>query len=152
MVVVQVGDLDGVVDRAQRLGIAPIMRELLEGNPISQWHPRDLGTLAEFDQIDDGREWHFCPALSATGSTAVVSDIAAVEVGVGDPAATARRWAGLLGIEIPDGATSVALGLAEIRFVDIAEAGRCLVSARFRGWSHRSTTICGVHLSITDQE
>ncbi len=162
MVVVQVQDLAAVVDRGRRLGIGPIMRELLDGNPISQWHPRDLGTLAEFDQIDDGREWHFCPELSATGSTAVVSDIDGVDVAVSEPAVTAARWAELLGTGIPDGATSVPLASGEIRFVTATDGARGLVSVRFRSTGHgiaanvpdtaRSTTICGVHLSITEQE
>ncbi len=170
MVVVQVDDLDGVVERGRQLGISPVMRERLDGNPISQWHPRDLGTLAEIDQIDDDRGWHFCPELSDTGSTAVVSNIVGADVAVKDPAATAARWAALLGTSIPDGATTVPLAVGELRFIDMTGGGRGLASAEFArstadpdrtgrpdrnsepDRTGRSTTICGVRLTITKQE
>lgn len=47
MVVVQVDDLDAVVARAAEIDVAPLLVEPYAGTRISQWHPRDLGTLAE---------------------------------------------------------------------------------------------------------
>jgi hypothetical protein len=150
MVVLRVADLDAVVARAAELGLKPVLHSEFEGNPMSQWHPRDLGTLAEFDEMRVA-EWHFCPELSDTGSTDVVADIVAVDIAVADPAGQARRWATLLGVELADGATTVALGARELRFVSTAHGnGLCAVtlSTSRPETDEDQATICGVEFSL----
>ena len=161
MVVLQVDGLDALIERGAKYGLQPVMSDVLDGNPISQWHPRDLGTLAEIDEIRAGSSWHFCPALSDTGSTAVVSDIVAAEIAVTDPAATAARWAALLDIAIETGTTQIALATGRLRFVPRDGPARGLVRVEFARSATAGvpdppapteTSICGVRLTILEQE
>ncbi|MET3807733.1 hypothetical protein ABIB25_004760 [Nakamurella sp. UYEF19] len=155
MVVLQVPNLQLVVDRAAAAGITPVVRDVLDGNPISQWHPRDLGTLAEIDEIEPGGSWHFCPALSDTGSSEVVSDLASVEIAVTDPAGYAARWATLLDLPLDDGATDLVLAQGRLCFVRIQEAGRGLTSATFTaapGTPAGERTVCGVRLIVSERQ
>ena len=153
MVVVQVADLAAVVAGGDRLGLTPSMREVLHGNAISQWHPRDLGTLTEIDEMTDGATWHFCPELSDTGLTDTVSDLISVDIAAAEPASTAGRWAALLGLPAPSG-TQVSLARGTVRFVP-ADGRRGLVAATFAPGSspsgapgRRGATICGVQFTI----
>ena len=75
MLVVQVADLKAVIGRAAELGIEPVMAEPFEGNEISQWHPKSLGTLAEFDQMATDDTWHFAPRIFDASCTDVARDI-----------------------------------------------------------------------------
>jgi hypothetical protein len=150
MVVLQTADADAAVGRAEALGLKPVMRELYEGNPLTQWHPRDLGTLAEIDEMRTA-EWHFCPGLSDTGSTAVAADIVSVEIGVPDPADYAQRWAAVLGLPLEAGLTSLTLARGELRFVSDADGGG-LRSVRLAASSPatggREATLCGVTFEV----
>jgi Glyoxalase-like domain len=156
MVVLQVADLDAVLARGAGIGLTPILHEVFEGNPMTQWHPRDLGTLAEIDEMRVA-EWHFCPALSDTGCTEVVADIVAVDIAVPDPAGYARRWATLLGLE-PDpdpAATQVRLGTGTLRFVPDHEhdgagagLGRVVLAPGPVVTADRRATLCGVEFAI----
>ena len=154
MVVLQVPDLDAVVRRGQQIGLTPIMRERLDGSPISQWHPRDLGTLAEIDEMADGRGWHFCPELSDTGSTTVVDDLVSVQVAVADPLRCAHTWATMLDVDLDPGASRLVLATGVIEFVESVGGARGLTAAEFRSagphTDHR--TFCGVRLHITARE
>lgn len=116
MVVVQVKDSAAMVARAAGLGIEPIFVKDHHGSPISQWRPRDFGTLAEFDQINPEEGWHFAPAVYDARSTSVVDDIVALDISVEDPAAMARRWATVLGASVDEDGTSVDAGGRTIRF------------------------------------
>jgi Glyoxalase-like domain len=150
MVALQVADVDAVVERGSGLGIKPVMNELFEGNRITQWHPRDLGTLAEIDEMRVA-EWHFCPALSDTGCTDVVADIVGADIAVPDPTEYAGRWATLLGIDLDPGATRLRLGRGELRFVpDSAGSGLRAVrlAASAPDLVGRGGTRCGVSFSI----
>ncbi len=150
MVVLQVPDLDALVDRAAGLDLKPILHETFEGNPMSQWHPRDLGTLAELDEMRVA-DWHFCPALSDTGSTAVASDIVAVELAVPDPEAYARRWAVLLAITLDPGETTLPLGAGELRFVPLGDGAPGLRRVRLAaspGTADTTATLCGVRFEV----
>ena len=120
------------------------MHTVYEGNPISQWHPRDLGTLAEIDEIAADEPWHLCPALSDTGSTAVAEDIVGVVIETPDPAAMAGRWAAVLDAPCADGAESLTLGSRTVVFV---AGDRGLVGVRLRpsGVCRPDFVSCGVH-------
>ncbi len=85
MVVIQVDDADAMLDRAAALDLKPLFTKDLHGSPISQWHPRDFGTIAEIDEMRPSDSWHFAPAIYGARSTAVVEDIVAAELAVADP-------------------------------------------------------------------
>ncbi|MET0236562.1 MAG: VOC family protein [Kibdelosporangium sp.] len=149
MVAIQVEDADAVVARAATIGLKPVMRTVYEGNPLTQWHPRDLGTLAEIDEMRSGADWHFCPELSDTGSTSVVTDIVAVELAVPDPAGYAQRWATLLGLDIPDGSTALDLGGRALRFVPATEGRDGLVTVELAATTGTAQhTLCGVRFAV----
>ena len=96
-------------------------------------------------------EWHFCPQLSDTGSTAVAADIISVEIGVPDPVEYAQRWAAVLGLPLEAGLTSLTLARGELRFVSDADGGG-LRSVRFAASSPetggREATLCGVTFEV----
>jgi hypothetical protein len=150
LVALQVPDVDAVISRAASIGLKPVMHTVYEGNPLTQWHPRDLGTLAEIDEMRSGAEWHFCPALSDTGSTSVVSDIIAADLAVPDPVAYAARWAVLLGLDVPPGTTELDLSGRKLRFVPMQadQDGLVAVTLGASDATRRDHTLCGVRLSI----
>jgi Glyoxalase-like domain len=150
MVVLQVSDVDAMVERAAGIGLKPILHEEFEGNPMTQWHPRDLGTLAELDEMRVA-PWHFCPELSDTGSTAVASDIVSVDIAVPDPAGYAARWATLLGLAVDDGQTTLDLGGRTLNFVPAGDAVGLLnvrLAASDPGAVGSTATLCGVGFSL----
>ncbi len=116
MAVVQVDDLAEVVRRADELGFAPVLHEEYEGQLISQWHPKHLGTLAEFDEITPSDSWHFAPEIFANATTDVARDIAGVTLAVDDPAAMATTWATVADVDRPTD-TTVRLGAETVNFV-----------------------------------
>ncbi len=150
MVALQVSDVDAVVSRAAEIGLKPVMRTVYEGNPLTQWHPRDLGTLAEIDEMRSGADWHFCPELSDTGSTSVVLDIIAADLAVPDPVTYAARWATLLGMDVPAGTTELDLNGRKLRFVPSQADQDGLVTVTFAASdaTRRDHTLCGVRISI----
>lgn len=121
MVVVQVEDLPALVARAAGRGLAPLMNEDYHGQPLTQWHPRHLGTLAEIDQVSPPESWHFAPAVFEQASTGVGRDIVAATLAADDPAALAATWADLLGRDAQD--TVVPLGGPEALTIVPSEGG-----------------------------
>ncbi|QIX25532.1 VOC family protein [Nocardioides sp. JQ2195] len=121
MVVVQVADGDQLRERAGELELKPIVDKLHHGNPLSQWHPRDFGTLAEFDEIRPATSWHFAPDVYDARSTSVVRDLSAVRISVSEPADFAQRWATVTGGTVNDDGTSVVLSGRTVHFVDQPE-------------------------------
>ncbi len=127
MLVVQVPDLQVAVDRAAAADLAPLFAQDFEGNRISQWHPKSLGTLAELDEISPPESWHFAPRVFDASSTDVARDVVAADIAVPDPTATARAWSHVLGVE-PADATSFALGPTVLRLVPAAGEATGLVA------------------------
>jgi len=146
MTVLQVDDLAAVVDRAGELGFAPVLHQEFHGNPISQWHPKHLGTLAEFDEMDRPDNWHFAPESFEVGSTEVAQDIVAAQIATDDPEAMAARWATVLGVSA-DGA-QVPLASGTVQFIPTGEGRRGLRSADLVATDPQrvgeSVTLCGV--------
>lgn len=147
MVVVQVADGAAMRARAAELGLKPVVDKEHHGNPLSQWHPRDFGTLAEFDEIRPATSWHFAPDVYDARSTSVVDDIGSVRISVADPAAMAQRWATITGGTLDDAGTAVDLGGRTVTFVDDPD-GRGLRSvecvAADRSRAGETTRVCGV--------
>ena len=143
----QVPSLDGVKERAAERGVRVAVETRAMGHDIIQLHPLDVGVLLELDAFlpRNGWFWDDLPEAQAAQAarTTKADDILAVDVAVGDPgdpAAMARTWAAIIGIEPPvpteDGA-ALAFGHRTIRFVP-ARGGR--------------TGIVAVDVHATDRE
>ena len=85
MVVMQVDDIEAAKARAAARGLKPVYETPYEGHTITQWHPRDFGTLAEIDQLRPSDTWYMAPRIFEVGSTKVVGDFTAIELAVRDP-------------------------------------------------------------------
>lgn len=117
MLVMQVEDSPAMLERAEGLGIKPLFLVDHHGNQVTQWHPRDMGTIAELDQMIPVDGWHFAPAIYDARSTEVAQDLCAVELSVENPDEMAARWATITGAPLnPDG-RSIDAGGKTIRFV-----------------------------------
>jgi hypothetical protein len=116
MVVVQVDNLDNLVTRAAAQGIQPLFVQDLHGNAISQWHPKALGTLVEFDQINPVDSWHYAPQVFERKCTDVALDIVGAVLAVADPEAMASTWSTLLEAPRVD-STTLDLQRTRLRFV-----------------------------------
>lgn len=125
MVDVQVEDLGSVIARAAGLEIAPLFHEPFNGSLISQWHPRALGTLAEFDQIEPSETWHYAPRIFDNAATDVATDMVGAEIAVPDPVAMATTWATLLGVT-PVSGTALDLGGSTLRFTEGTDGFRAI--------------------------
>jgi len=115
MVVVQVDDLAPVLRTADGAGLQSILQQDYHGHTITQWHPRDVGVLAEIDEVP-ATTWHMAPEVFERGSTEVARDIVGAVVATDDPEAMAARWGDLLGAPVEGGVT-VRLGSETLRFV-----------------------------------
>jgi hypothetical protein len=136
-----------VKERAAEHGVRVAVETQAMGHDIIQLHPLDVGVLLELDAFlpRDGWFWDDLPAAQAAQAARTVKadDILAVDVAVAgprDPAAMARTWAAIIGIEPPvataDG-VALAFGGRTIRFVP-ARGGR--------------TGIVAVDVHATDRE
>jgi hypothetical protein len=115
MLDIQVHDLDDTIGAAAGLGMQPVLHGAYHGNPISQWHPRDFGTLLEIDQISGGRDWHWDEAIPAGQRATELALPVAAELAVPEPARTAGRWAAVFGAQQAT-ATSITLTGATVTF------------------------------------
>lgn len=126
MLDLQVPDLEEVLARAARLGLAPVLREEYRGNQICQLHPRDFGTLLEVDQIVGPKDWHWDEEFPASARGRERARPTAAVIAVPDPAAMAARWAEVFGADL-DGA-SVRLAGVTISFAPSGDKRPGLVS------------------------
>jgi len=151
MVVVQVADVEATRARAAALGISPVFESPYEGHTITQWHPRDFGTLAELDEIRPADTWHMAPRIFENGSTEVVGDVTAIELSVADPAVTAATWAAVLDLRVDPGGPSLDLSGRQVRFVP-ATAGEGLsaveLPATDRALAGRTVRLSGVDFRL----
>lgn len=121
MLVVQVEDQQAVIDRAAGLDFAPLFAQDFEGNRISQWHPKSLGTLAEIDQVEPAESWHFAPRIFDASCTDVARDIVGAELATPDPEAMAKVWSQVLDVPLSD-PTTLPLSATVLRFVPAGES------------------------------
>lgn len=126
----QVPSLDGVRDRAAAHGVRVAVETEAMGHRIVQLHPLDVGVLLELDEFVPREAWFWdeLPGARAAHAarTAKADDITAVDIAVdtasdpGAPAAMARTWAAIIGIDplamTADGA-ALTFGHRTIRFV-----------------------------------
>jgi hypothetical protein len=142
----QVPSLAGVRERAAEQGVRIAVETQAMGRTIIQLHPLDVGVLLELDEFLPCEAWFWdeLPAAQAARAarTSKADDILAVDATAspGAPAAMARTWAAIIGIDPPaataDGA-DLAFGHRTIRFVP-ARDGR--------------TGIVAVDLHATDRD
>jgi Glyoxalase-like domain len=123
MVVMQVDDVEAAKARAAARGLKPVYETPYEGHTITQWHPRDFGTLAEIDQLRPADTWYMAPKIFEVGSTSVVGDFTAIELAVRDPAAIAATWSAVLGVPLGDDGVSLDLSGRAVRFIPTVEGG-----------------------------
>ncbi len=121
MLVVQVDDQQAAIDRAAGLGVEPLFAQDFEGNRISQWHPKSLGTLAEIDQIEPAESWHFAPRIFEASCTDVARDIVGAELATPDPEAMALVWSQVVDVPLTD-PTTLHLGSTVLRFATAGES------------------------------
>ena len=120
----QVPSLAGVRERAATHGVRIAVETEAMGHRIVQLHPLDVGVLLELDEFLPREAWFWdeLPAARAAHAarTSRADDIVAVDVAAADPAAMARIWAAIIGIDPPiataDGA-ELAFSRRIIRFV-----------------------------------
>ncbi|GAA3523128.1 hypothetical protein GCM10022234_19160 [Aeromicrobium panaciterrae] len=146
MLVVQVDDLSADIARAAELGIEPLFAEDFEGNRISQWHPKALGTLAELDQVDPHDSWHFAPRIFEASCTDVARDIVGAELATPDPEAMAQTWSTILDVPLSD-PTTLPLQETVLRFVRSGESTGLVavdVAATDPARVGESLLLCGV--------
>lgn len=121
MVVAQVDDVDAMRDRAAAQGLKPVFETPYEEHTITQWHPRDFGTLIEIDQIRPPESWHMAPRIFENGSSEVVGDFTGIELAVPDPVAMAQTWAAVLDVSVGADRTSLDLSGRAVRFVPVTD-------------------------------
>jgi hypothetical protein len=149
MAVVQVERRDDAVQRASDLGVAPLFTKDHHGSPISQWHPRDFGTIAEIDELVPPTSWHFAPGVYDSRSTDVVADFVSLHLSVKDPESMAQRWAHVLGVGC--NGQSVDVNGRELVFTSqegLSNVFRVDCIATDRSRAGESLILCGVEFRL----
>jgi hypothetical protein len=117
----QVPSLDGVRERAAAHGVRVAVETEAMGHRIVQLHPLDVGVLLELDEFlpRDAWFWDELPGAQAAHAarTSRADDIVAVDVAAADPAAMARTWAAIIGIDPAVDGPALAFSRRTIRFV-----------------------------------
>jgi hypothetical protein len=117
MLDLQVPDLEAVLERAARLGLAPVLRDEYRGNKICQLHPRDFGTLLEVDQIAGSGDWHWDAEFPAALRAVEHARPVGVVLAVPDPEPMAERWASVFDGSRERGDSVVRLEGCSVSFV-----------------------------------
>lgn len=169
MVMVQVDDTPATRDRAAAQGVRVVWSIDLDDISGTHFHPRDLGgALLSVDTPRPQGAWRWAgPHWEAQRRTAVVDDLAAVDMTCADPSATAERWAALLGRPATRHGDihEIALDAGRLRFLPGAAAGEdgvvaidlhatnraaAIAAARTRGLAHGDdwVRVCGTTLRL----
>ncbi len=113
----QVPDAPACKERALALGVRMAAEEVLQGHPLFQMHPADVGILLELDGVSDPAVWFWDDVTPGPNPDALIDSIVAVTVGVPDPVATAAQWAHIIGLDLVS-PTSIAFGDCLVSFVE----------------------------------
>lgn len=124
----QVPNLEGVRERCAQLGVRVAVEAQALGHEIVQLHPLDVGVLLELDSFMPRDEWFWDDLYGAKVAQSergvFVDDIVGVEIAIEDPAATATKWATIIGLPAPELAENVAVLFFSgrpIRFVKLVD-------------------------------
>lgn len=123
MIIVQTDDLESARRRIADADVRVVFTAEGDGVTGLHLHPRDVGgAILSVDECVDAADWPWAGPdwLGAERTDPVVSDLVGATIQVDDPAATAARWAEVLGTVVRD-ATVVELDDAELRFVPITD-------------------------------
>ena len=123
MAIFQVDDLDAARRRVADLGIRVVWQADLADIAGTHLHPGDVpGAIVSLDRADPPESWHWAGPRWRGGAPADAVDggVRSLTVQTADPAAVARRWAEVLGL---DAGTDDVLRLGgaeqELRFVPL---------------------------------
>lgn len=114
MVIFQVPDLDVARGHVDAAGARVVWEGARPGIRGMHLHPRDVpGTIMSLDEATPADAWPWGgPAWDAGPGPSAPLDVAAIEIGVRDPDAVARRWATVLGLPEPAHDDATALPVA----------------------------------------
>ncbi len=134
MVILQTDELEAFRERFDANGVRVVYEAVTDGIVGLHLHPSDLGSaIVSIDQADEPAEWPWAgPVWRAHQRHDVTSDLVGVELQADDPAATAARWAGVLGRSVDDagdGTHTIELDDASLRFTPVRDGRGPGVSA-----------------------
>jgi hypothetical protein len=117
MVILQTDDLAPVRERIAEHGVRLVYEATAPTIVGLHLHPADVGSaILSIDACEQPAEWPWAgPVWRDHRRDGVVTDLVGVELQADDPAATAKRWAAVLGRTAVD--ATVDLDDAQIRFV-----------------------------------
>ena len=117
MVIIQVVDLDRHRALVRYAGIRTVFEAEVDGISGIHLHPADVGgAVLSLDRASPPESWPWCgPEWTRGAPTTTGSPIEAITLTSADPAATAERWASVLGVTADD--TTVGLAGGTIEFV-----------------------------------
>lgn len=152
MAIFQLADLPAARRRATDAGIRIVWQSDQADIAGTHLHPKDLpGAMVSLDWADPPGSWHWAgPAWTGGEPRHPRGGIRGVTVEVGDPRATARRWADVLGVDVAADGTTVPVdgGAQRLRFVD-GERGITEVMAALPGDLPDAVEVAGVRLSLS---
>ena len=105
MVIFQLADLDAARERAAAMGVRVVWQLDLPDISGTHLHPADTrGAIVSLDRADPPGSWRWGgPDWTEREGTGTPGQLRGVTISVDDPAATAARWAELLGVASSDG-------------------------------------------------
>lgn len=152
MAIFQLADLGAARQRAADAGIRTVWQADHPDIAGTHLHPKDPpGALVSLDWADPPESWHWAgPDWTGQAPAHLPGGIRGVTIEVDNPAATARRWADVLGVHAGDDETSVAVGDGDqlLRFVD-GERGITTVTVARTGDVPGDLEVAGVRLTFT---
>ena len=103
MLILQTDDFERELARFERLGVRRVWAKDLPDIRATHLHPKDIGgAIVSIDQPTPAASWRWGgPDWGVQDGRAGQQRVVGVTIGADDPAAMARRWAGVLGLAAP---------------------------------------------------
>jgi hypothetical protein len=103
MLILQTDDFERELARFERLGVRRVWAKDLPDIRATHLHPKDIGgAIVSIDQPTPAASWRWGgPDWTVQDGRAGQQRVVGVTLGADDPAAMARRWAGVLGLAAP---------------------------------------------------
>lgn len=150
MAIFQLSDLGAARRRAAEAGVRTVWQADHPDIAGTHLHPKDMpGAMVSLDWADPPGSWHWAgPAWTGRVPDHAPGGIRGVTVEVGDPPATALRWAEVLGVGVAADGMTVAVDGGVLRFVE-GERGIVDVSVAVAGDPHGDIELAGIRLTFT---
>lgn len=150
MAIFQLADLAAARQRAGSAGIRTVWRADHDDIAGTHLHPKDLpGAIVSLDWADPPGSWRWGgPGWTGAEPAHPAGGVRGVTVEVRDPAATARRWAAVLGVRADGTTVAVDDGAQVLRFAD-GERGIVAVDVAVPDHVPGDTELAGVRLTFT---